>query len=140
MRMLNAEAFPNTIEACQVLNEAQNEVNQSLARELEKAKFEIEQLKRYIYGRRSERYTDDSSQLTFFAAEQDVQPEATAEVDEVLEEVTYTRRKRSKAERFPANLPREVQMIDVPEAERACPCCGEEMPIIDTDVRERLVW
>ena len=89
---------------------------------------------------RSERYTDDSSQLTFFAAEQDVQPEATAEVDEFLEEVTYTRRKRSKAERFPANLPREVQMINVPEAERACPCCGEEMPIIDTDVRERLVW
>ena len=140
MLMSNAVALPSTIEACQALIEAQNEINQSLARALENAKFEIEQLKRYIYGRRSERHVDDSSQLTFFAAEQDVQPEATAEVDEVFEEVTYTRRKRSKAERFPANLPREVQTIDVPKAERACPCCGEEMPIIDTDVRERLEY
>jgi len=53
-------------------------------------------------------------------------------------EVHYMRRKRSKADRFPENQPREVQAIDVPQAERACPCCGEEMPIIDTDVRERL--
>ena len=145
--MLKADALPSTIEAChalieqhRLLEEQQDQINQSLARQNEHLKFEIEQLKRYIYGRRSERYTDDSSQLTFFADEQDVQPEDAVEVDEALEEITYTRRKRSKADRFPENLPREVQTIDVPEAERACPCCGEQMPIIDTDVRERLEY
>jgi transposase len=138
--MSNPEQLPTNIEACHGLLEEQDSVLQSLARELEKAKFEIEQLKRYIYGRRSERHVEDQSQLTFFADEQDVQPEATAQVDEAFEEVTYTRRKRSKADRFPENLPREVQTIDVPEAERSCPCCGEEMPIIDTDVRERLEY
>jgi len=138
--MLNAEQLPTNIEACHGLIEEQDSVLQSLARELEKAKFEIEQLKRYIYGRRSERHVEDPSQLILFADEQDVQPEAASQVDEVFEEVTYTRRKRSKADRFPENLPREVQTIDVPEAERSCPCCGEEMPIIDTDVRERLEY
>ncbi len=136
--MLKADALPSTIEACYALIEAQGSVNQSLALQNQHLKFEIEQLKRYIYGRRSERDTDDGSQLTFFADEQEVQPEA--EADEAVEEITYTRRKRSKADRFPENLPREVQTIDVPEAERACPCCGEQMPIIDTDVRERLEY
>ena len=138
--MLNAEQLPTNIEACHGLIEEQDSILQSLARELEKAKFEIEQLKRYVYGRRSERHVEDQSQLILFADEQDVQPEAAAQVDEVFEEVTYTRRKRSKADRFPENVPREVQTIDVPEAERSCPCCGEEMPIIDTDVRERLEY
>ncbi|MFG0261636.1 MAG: IS66 family transposase zinc-finger binding domain-containing protein [Novipirellula sp. JB048] len=31
-------------------------------------------------------------------------------------------------------------MIDVPEQERACLCCGDEMPVIDKDVRERLEY
>jgi hypothetical protein len=60
--------------------------------------------------------------------------------DVVEEEITYRRRKRTKSDRFPENLTREVQTIDVPEAERKCSCCGEEMPIIDTDVRERLEY
>ena len=38
------------------------------------------------------------------------------------------------------SLPREVQVIDVPEAERLCSCCGDEMPIIATDARERLEY
>ena len=122
---VESRRITDTIEACHallkqhhLLEQQQDQINQSLARQNEQLKFEIEQLKRYIYGRRSERYTDDGSQLTFFAAEQDVQPEAADEDDEALEEITYTRRKRSKADRFPENLPREVQTIDVPEDQR----------------------
>lgn len=138
--MSNSNDLPSELVACHALIESQNAINQSLVRELEKARLEIDQLKRYIYGRRSERHIEDSSQLTFFDNEQAIaaEPEDTAEV--VLEEVTFQRRKRTKADRFPAHLQREVQVMDVPEENRQCPCCGDTMPIIDTDVRERLEY
>jgi transposase len=43
-----------------------------------------------------------------------------------------------ESRRFPEYLPREVQVLDVPEEQRRHPCCGDEMPVVDTDVRERL--
>jgi len=138
--MSQTEALPNDLQACHALIEQQDNVNQSLAEALEKAKFEIEQLKRYIYGQRSERHFADDSQLTLFAEEATDAPEPEAAAEELEEEITYRRRKRSKSDRFPENLPREVQTIDVPAEDRLCPCCREEMPVIDTDVRERLEY
>ena len=99
--------LPNDIEQCHALIlqrdalvDEVNMTNQSLASDLEKAKFEIEQLKRYIYGQRSERHSEDDSQLPLFddAAEPTAEPEDDSEVIE--EEITYRRRKRSKSDRF----------------------------------------
>jgi transposase len=145
--MSQTEDLPNDLEACRELireryryEEQQDEINESLARDNERLKFEIEQLKRYIYGQRSERHLEDDSQLPLF----NKHPESAAEIEDdaevVEEEITYRRRKRSKADRFPENLPREVNTIDVSEEERKCSCCGKEMPIIATDVRERLEY
>ena len=50
--MSKANALPNDLEACHQLIHEQDHINDNLARQLEKANFEIEQLKRYIYGRR----------------------------------------------------------------------------------------
>jgi transposase len=145
--MSQTEQLPDDIEACHALirerlaiEEQQDQINESLARDNDRLKLEIEQLKRYIYGRRSERYVEDDSQLTFL--DELSEPEAERDIaDEVPEEeINYRRRKRSKSDRFPENLPRDVQTIDVPEEERSCPCCGEEMPIIGTDIRERLEY
>ena len=139
--MSERHALPTDIEACHALIQQQAETAESLARDNEKLKFELEQLKRYIYGRRSERHVEDDSQLSLFEAEQSAAVEEQSAAAEVIEEeITYRRRRRTTAERFPENLPREVQVIDAPEADRQCPCCGEEMPIIDTDVRERLEY
>lgn len=139
--MAESDALPTDVEACHALILEQAETTESLARDNEKLKFELEQLKRYIYGRRSERHVEDDSQLPLFEEEQAAaaveQPAATEVIEE---EITYRRRRRTKADRFPENLPREVQVIDVPEGERQCACCGEEMPVIDTDVRERLEY
>lgn len=134
------DELPTDIEACHTLIEEQARVSESLARANERLKFELEQLKRYIYGRRSERHVEDDSQLTLFAEEQDTTPDQEEDAEVIEEEISYRRRQRSKSDRFPENLPREVQTIDVPEPERICPCCGEEMPIIDTDIRERLEY
>jgi len=132
-------ALPDTLDACHALIEQVHDTNESLARDIVRLKFEIEQLQRYLYGRRSERHVEDSSQLKLFA---DEAPEEASpdDLSAAEEEITYTRRKprREQEARFPDHLPREVQTLDVPASERLCPCCGEEMPIIDTDVREKL--
>ncbi|MCD0458123.1 IS66 family transposase, partial [Roseiconus lacunae] len=144
--MSPSEPLPNELEACHELirerlhyQQQQDEVNESLARDNARLKHELEQLKRYIYGRRSERHVKDDSQLKLFEDEPapaELQVDDEEETQE--EEIAYTRRKRSKSDRFPESLPREVQVLDVPEEQRRCPCCGDEMPVVATDVRERL--
>ena len=136
--MSDSHTLPSEIAACHALIQSQNKINEDLARELAKAKSELEQLKRFIYGRRSERHVEDGSQLTFLDQEPAAAAEAQEPAEVVEQEITYRRRKRTKADRFPANLAREVQTFDVPPEQQACPCCGEAMPIIDTDIRERL--
>ncbi|TWU10540.1 IS66 family transposase [Allorhodopirellula heiligendammensis] len=136
--MSSDAALPDSIEACHTLLRQKDEVISSLSSECQSLRQDVEQLKRYIYGQRSERHTGDDSQLTLFDQAQYAAPDNGEAGDDLEEEITYRRRKRSKSDRFPEHLPREVQTIDVPEAERACPCCGEEMPVIDTDIRERL--
>ncbi|MCD0459077.1 IS66 family transposase, partial [Roseiconus lacunae] len=92
-----------------------------------------------MYGRRSERHVKDDSQLKLFEDEPSpAELQVDGEEEPQEEEIAYTRRKRSKSDRFPESLPREVQVLDVPEEQRRCPCCGDEMPVVATDVRERL--
>ena len=131
--------LPDSLDACHTLIEQTNDTNESLAKDLERIKFEYEQLKRYIYGRRSERHVEDDSQLSLFDESEEV-ANSDADANEKVIEITYERRQRSKKARFPESLPREVEVIDVPEAERLCTCCGDEMPIIATDIRERLEY
>ena len=67
---MNAALLPSDLEACHTLIrdglsllqerhayiEQQDAINESLARDNQRLKFELEQLKRYIYGQRSERH------------------------------------------------------------------------------------
>ena len=131
--------LPDSLDACHILLEQTSDTNESLAKDLERIKFEYEQLKRYIYGRRSERHVEDDSQLSLFDESEEV-ANSDADANEKVIEITYERRQRSKKARFPESLPREVEVIDVSEAERLCTCCGNEMPIIATDIRERLEY
>lgn len=132
------ETLPSDIEACHALIVQQHGVLDSLARSIEVLQQENEQLKRYIYGRRSERHVEDDSQLKLFEQEPTTEVESSDDAGVLEEEITYRRRKRQKSDRFPANLPRVIHEIDVEEGVRICPCCGEEMPVFDCDERERL--
>ena len=61
-------------------------------------------------------------------------PSAAAE-----EEITYRRRRRGHGwGKLPEHLPREEVLIDVPESERTCPCCGEPLERIGEDRTERV--
>ena len=84
--------LPESIEACHALLRQKDEVIETLAAENKSLREDFEQLKRYIYGQRSERHTDDS-QLTLFKQEQGATTEQTDEANDLEEEFTYRRRK-----------------------------------------------
>ena len=104
-------------------------VNQELREELNLCR-------RKLFGQSSERHIEDRSQLHLF----DVDPttEETVEVEPEPSEPPKRRRRKKKAEKLPEHLRREIIEADVSEDQRQCGCCGEEMPIIGTDVTERL--
>src|SRR5690606_28478304 len=85
--MSDNSTLPSEVAACHALIQSQNKVNEDLARELEKAKSELEQLKRFIYGRRSERHVEDGSQLTFLDQEQAAAAEDQEPAEVVEQEI-----------------------------------------------------
>jgi len=105
---------------------------------IEQLQAEIELLKRYLYGRRSERFVEDPAQGRLFE-----QPAGAAPAPELpeaaQEEISFLRRRKGHGwSELPAHLPREVVPLDVPEADRRCPCCGEPMQRIGEDRSERV--
>ena len=80
--------------------------------ELEQIRFELSELKRMLFGRKSERYVPtDPSQMSLF----DLPEEAKSEVP--LEQIEYTRRKGQEKKKpvrteLPAHLPRVEEFIE----------------------------
>lgn len=105
---------------------------------IEQLQAEIELLKRYLYGRRSERFALDPAQGRLF--EQPAGSPPSPELPEAAqEEVSFLRRRKGHGwSELPAHLPREEVPIDVPEPERLCPCCNEPMQRIGEDRSERV--
>jgi transposase len=48
------------------------------------------------------------------------------------------RRRKKKSEKIPTHLKRKILEADVSKEARQCGCCGEEMPIIGTDITKRV--
>ena len=98
---------------------------------------ELNLYRRKLFGQSSERHAEDDSQLHLFdLGGQD----AIEEQKDDPEPPTppKRRRRRKKSEKLPGHLKRKVIEADVPPEERMCSCCGEEMPVIGTDISERL--
>src|SRR5438105_8727857 len=103
-------------------------------------KLEIEQLRRALYGSRSERKARLLEQMELELEEL----EATATEDELAAEKAAARtqtvksfqRKRPSRKPFPAHLPRERVVIPAPES---CPCCGStKLAKLGEDITETL--
>jgi len=84
--------------------------NQALEAQVSELKFELEQLKRLIYGRTSERFIPDESpseQLNLFTQDASEQASVEPVVDQeepLLEKITYSRKKPS-AKPHPGRMP-----------------------------------
>lgn len=96
-------------------------------------KFQIEQLKRYIYGRRSEkRLPESKEQVPLFGAGGAESPTQ----EEPYVEVAAHRKRKSSKKRIPEGLPVD-EVVYAPHATR-CAECGEELREFSRDVREEL--
>lgn len=119
--------------------------NAELVKTVEQQQEVIEQLReelawyrRKLFGRSSERFVDDESQLRLFETGEEQASCEEIEGDQEDDSKTKRRRRKKKSEKIPSHLKRKVIEADVSPEQRMCSCCGEEMPIIGTDITERV--
>ena len=100
---------------------------EKLQRDYESVRFELDQLKRMIFGSKSERFKSaiDPQQLALFdIPAEDVEPKK--------EQITYTRNKPSEEKKqpvrseLPAHLPRVEHMIEIEDLPEGAKKIGEE--------------
>ena len=102
--------------------------------EIERLQSIIKKLQRAQFGRRSERLDSDQFELALEDVESDIgRVREQHPVPAVEPEKTRPKRKP-----LPAHLPREEQILDLPEA--ICPCCGGPLHSIGESVSEMLDW
>ena len=119
----NAELI-ETVEQLQKLNQELRE--------------ELELFRRKFYGQYSERHVEDESQLHLFELGTADNEDKGEEPEPEPPKPVKNRNRKKKSEKLPAHLKRKIIEADVAPKERMCSCCGEEMPIIGTDISERL--
>jgi transposase len=139
-------SLPNDLEACRrelshvrsVLAETAVTCEAQQA-QIEKLKAELELFQRYLFGRRRERFIDSPGQGRLFDLPSEEESVA-AEPDPEQETSSAPRRKRRGHGwgKLPEHLPREEVLVDVPESERTCACCGEPLVLIGEDRTERV--
>ena len=127
--------FSAPMDAAAALSENQHlkAENAALRANVEALSFQLAQLKRLIFGARSEQLQsrDAHSGLLFEVAAPPAPPPATRTI--VVAPKAAPRR-----EKLPAHLPREIEILDLPLERKACPCCGAERHAIGEMVSEKL--
>lgn len=117
--------------------------------ELQRAVEQINSLRRSLFGSKREKTTQACKDaLSFFdlypeifgkTGDEAASEDAPPAVKEITERKPARRKKQAEGTaRFPADLPREEIIHDLPEEERVCPECGSQMKPMGTDTYERL--
>lgn len=107
--------------------------------EMDKLREELEWFKRYLFGRKSERFVNDPRQGRLFDDSASDAPSGIPPSDAAEETITYRRRRRGHGwGKLPEHLPREEVLVDVPAEEQTCDCCGERLQRIGEDRTERV--
>jgi len=133
----DAIRLPDDLATCQqMLRDLLVTVSQ-LRSTIDKQQAHIQYLVRMTFGRRSER-VEGPTLFDGLAGPEPEPPPAPPEAE--TEEVVVKRKKKSGNGRRNRHddLPREREILDFTEAEKACPCCGEQRIRIGADVSERL--
>ncbi len=107
-------------------------------------KHQLAYLKRMIFGQKRERFVPSvpEEQMSL----EDLFDTAGAKIPgfaETKETITYDRRKPKKGHGrnpIPDDLHREKHVLDVPESEKTCSCCGGQKKHIGDDVTEELEY
>jgi transposase len=126
--------LPNDLATCQQMIRELLATVGELRTAIDKQQAHIHYLVRLTFGRRSERFTGP----TLFDGLADPEPAPAPTPVEPVAPVAKRKQHGHGRRKCPVELPREVEVIDVTEAERACPCCGTTRVRIGADVSERL--
>src|SRR5262249_57925446 len=94
----------------------------------------IQYLVRLTFGRRTERVEGP----TLFDLSGPAEEAVSAPPPDVPGPTVVRKRRGHGRRPRRADLPREREVIDLTEVERACPCCGEVRVRIGADISERL--
>ena len=109
-----------------------------LLAEIERLRAELALMRRRMFGRRREAI--DPNQLLLFEAGLQALEQLQREAEEAAEPPPPPRKPKKKGhgrKPFADHLPRNVILLQLPEAERCCPDCGDAMKYIGDDVCER---
>lgn len=104
--------------------------------ENEKLRHMLSQLRRHVFGKRSEKLADDQMVFDFEGIEvvQDKAPEEGGRTGEAKQKKGKGHGRRI----IPADLPEKPQEHDIPEEEKSCKECGKELERIGEEVSKQL--
>lgn len=99
---------------------------------------EISVLRRYLYARKNEKWTEEDKvqSQTFDEAETTCQEESLAVKDQ--ESNPQKPKKKPGRKPLPDDIPRYIDEIDIEDDQKLCPCCGKLRPLIGTTMAEKL--
>jgi transposase len=109
--------------------------NSALKANLEAVQFQLEQLKRLVFGAKSERLESlgEAHSGLLFEVDEPPVPEP------IQRQITVSVPKaKPKRDGLPAHLPRQIEVIDLPDTHKNCPCCGGQRHVIGEAVSEKL--
>ena len=102
---------------------------------------EVALLKKRIFGKSSERFTEDESQLKLlFDEAEGTADESAEEPEEELEEITCKRRKKGGRKLIPAHIPREEVIHEIEDERKNCPHCGAVRPDLGFEDSEEIEY
>ena len=93
--------------------------------------FRLAQQKRF--GKSSESYSGQGDLFN----ENELESTADIPDEDELETVTYKRKKKRRTS-LPDNLPRERLVLDIPEEDKVCACCGGALHQMGEEISEKL--
>ena len=127
--------------ALDTLQREKDEVARLLTEQIEKFKSQVAWLTRQLFGRKSEKF-DPNQQwfdaLTIQAVEQNAPASPAPAIETTVAAHTRKSAPHGRGE-LPADLPREYEIIDVPEAEKILPD-GTLRPVIGNEDSERVAY
>ena len=108
-----------------------------LSTEVDRLNFLVKKYKMELYGSKSERFFDDTTQGVFEGLGLDVTPNQS---ETTIDIPGHTRKKNGRGKRkpFPDELPREEVIIDIPEDEKHCSIHNSPLSPIGYDCVEKL--
>ncbi|MFH0798946.1 MAG: IS66 family transposase, partial [Pseudomonadota bacterium] len=139
-----ANTLPDDISSLKAIIAQQILQHEKTVVELAQVKTENERLEELVrllqhrhFGARSEKVKGDERQLPLGIFNEAEAEAKSSEQGPGVEVRGYRRRGKPKRVVFPADLPREDIIVDIPESERICPE-GHELKCIGEDVSEQL--